>query len=279
MKVSSSNPIIPGEELEGWSSWSPNALDGLTQKLTPVQLMELAQQRRRQREQEQGEAVVAPEAVAAEPEAADEPEAELEARAVSGYPTAAELEAIHQEAWQSGHEVGEEAGRAAGFEEGLAAGRDQGLAEVRAEQEARFAAAWQPLQQLSESLTRQIDRFESELSQDWLALALELAEQLSHGLARQNPLLIQELLREALEDLPATLTQARLRLNPADLEVARAFLAQETPETQWQWIEDPEVERGGCVIDTTALRLDLTMRTRVAALRKALGMDHEPGSD
>ena len=90
MKVSSSNPIIPGEELEGWSSWSPNALDGLTQKLTPVQLMELAQQRRRQREQEQGEAVVAPEAVAAEPEAADEPEAELEARAVSGYPTAAE---------------------------------------------------------------------------------------------------------------------------------------------------------------------------------------------
>lgn len=279
MKVSSSNPIIPGEELEGWSSWSPNALDGLTQKLTPVQLMELAQQRRRQREQEQGEAVVAPEAVAAEPEAADEPEAELEARAVSGYPTAAELEAIHQEAWQSGHEVGEEAGRAAGFEEGLAAGRDQGLAEVRAEQEARFAAAWQPLQQLSESLTRQIDRFESELSQDWLALALELAEQLSHGLARQNPLLIQELLREALEDLPATLTQARLRLNPADLEVARAFLAQETPETQWQWIEDPEVERGGCVIDTAALRLDLTMRTRVAALRKALGMDHEPGSD
>ena len=30
-----------------------------------------------------------------------------------------------------------------------------------------------------------------------------------------------------------------------------------------------EVERGGCVIDTAALRLDLTMRTRVAALRKA----------
>ncbi|MCS3803596.1 flagellar assembly protein FliH [Chromobacterium alkanivorans] len=275
MKVSSSNPIIPGEELEGWSSWSPNALDGLSQKLTPVQLMELAQQRRRQKELAQAEP--AAEATPAEPEeAADAAEGE---RVVSGYPTAAELEAIHQEAWQSGHEAGEEAGRAAGYQEGLTAGREQGLAEVRAEQEARFAAAWQPLQGLANELAQQISRFETELSADWLALALELAGQLSHGLARQNPLLIQELLREALDDLPATLAQARLRLNPADLEVAREFLAQETPETQWQWIEDPEVERGGCVIDTAALRLDLTMSTRIAAMRKALGMDDEPATD
>ncbi|RBH44956.1 hypothetical protein C3F00_037990 [Pseudomonas sp. MWU13-2860] len=176
------------------------------------------------------------------------------------------MEAIHQEAWQSGHEVGEEAGRAAGFEEGLAAGRDQGLAEVRAEQEARFAAAWQPLQQLSESLTRQIDRFESELSQDWLALALELAEQLSHGLARQNPLLIQELLREALEDLPATLTHARFLPDPADLAVARAFLAPDRHDTQWQWIADPDVARGGRLLDTAPLRLALTRRARVGWL-------------
>ncbi|KMN82056.1 hypothetical protein VK98_10620 [Chromobacterium sp. LK11] len=275
MKVSSSNPIIPGEELEGWSSWSPNALDGLSQKLTPVQLMELAQQRRRQKELAQAE--TAAEATPAEPEeTADAAEGE---RVVSGYPTAAELEAIHQEAWQSGHEAGEEAGRAAGYQEGLTAGREQGLAEVRAEQEARFAAAWQPLQGLANELAQQISRFETELSADWLALALELAGQLSHGLARQNPLLIQELLREALDDLPATLAQARLRLNPADLEVAREFLAQETPETQWQWIEDPEVERGGCVIDTAALRLDLTMSTRIAAMRKALGMDDEPATD
>ncbi|WP_114152602.1 flagellar assembly protein FliH [Chromobacterium haemolyticum] len=272
MKVSSSNPIIPGEELEGWSSWSPNALDGLTQRLTPVQLMELAQQRRRQQEQAQAESAVESASAGAE-EAADAADGE---RAVSGYPTAAELEAVHQEAWQSGHEAGQEAGRAAGYQEGLTAGREQGLAEVRAEQEARFAEAWQPLQQLAEGLAQQISRFETELSADWLALALELASQLSHGLARQNPLLIQELLREALEDLPATLAQARLRLNPADLEVAREFLAQETPETQWQWIEDPEVERGGCVIDTAALRLDLTMSTRIAAMRKALGMDDEP---
>ncbi|AXT47078.1 MULTISPECIES: flagellar assembly protein FliH [Chromobacterium] len=272
MKVSSSNPIIPGEELEGWSSWSPNALDGLTQRLTPVQLMELAQQRRRQQEQAQAESAVEP-ASAEGGEAAEAADGE---RAVSGYPTAAELEAIHQEAWQSGHEAGLEAGRAAGYQEGLTAGREQGLAEVRAEQEARFAEAWQPLQQLAEGLAQQISRFETELSADWLALALELAGQLSHGLARQNPLLIQELLREALDDLPATLAQARLRLNPADLEVAREFLAQETPETQWQWIEDPEVERGGCVIDTAALRLDLTMGTRIAAMRKALGMDDEP---
>ncbi|WP_227107858.1 FliH/SctL family protein [Chromobacterium rhizoryzae] len=275
MKVSSSNPIIPGEELEGWSSWSPNALDGLTQRLTPVQLMELAQQRRRQQEQAQAESAAEP--APAEPEA-EAGGAENE-RAVSGYPTAAELEAIHQEAWQSGHEAGEEAGRAAGYQEGLTAGREQGLAEVRAEQEARFAAAWQPLQALAAGLAQDISRFETELSADWLALALELAGQLSHGLARQNPLLIQELLREALEDLPATLAQARLRLNPADLAVAREFLAQETPETQWQWIEDPEVERGGCVIDTAALRLDLTMNTRIAAMRKALGMDDEPAAD
>ncbi|XLM19826.1 hypothetical protein MKD33_14585, partial [Chromobacterium piscinae] len=46
MKASSNNgPIIPGEELESWSSWSPASLDGFTQALSPAQLVAMAQMR------------------------------------------------------------------------------------------------------------------------------------------------------------------------------------------------------------------------------------------
>ncbi|KMN47655.1 hypothetical protein VL04_06240 [Chromobacterium violaceum] len=282
MKASSSNgPIIPGEELESWSSWSPASLDGFTQALSPAQLVAMAQMRRPGLSLAEriaaSEPPIAPvplaeaEALAEQAEAvAAEPEEEAQAL---GYPTAAELEAIHQEAWQAGHEAGLEAGRAEGFEQGLQAGREQGAAQALAEQLPKLEEAWQALRDMGGDFSGELARLEQELARDVLQLAWALAQKLLQQKLERDEQALLPLLQAALAELPSTLANARLRVNPADLAVAREFLQQETPETAWQWVEDAQVRRGGCVIDASSVRLDMTLETRLAAMSRALGLE------
>ncbi|WP_434634202.1 FliH/SctL family protein [Chromobacterium sp. CV08] len=289
MKASSNNdPIIPGEQLESWSSWSPASLDGFTQALTPAQLVAMAQMRRPGASLAERIAAVESDAApaAAMPlaeaealaEQADE-EAPADEGPALGYPTAAELEAIHQEAWQTGHDAGLEAGRAEGFEQGMQAGREQGSADARAELQPRLEQAWQALDGMASAFSAELSRVEAELADDVLRLAWRLAQKLAQQQLERDAQALLPLLRAALAELPATLASARLRVNPADLAAAREFLQQETPETAWQWIEDAAIRRGGCVIDTASIRLDITLETRMAALEKALGLSAEGGDE
>ncbi|OHX18999.1 flagellar assembly protein FliH [Chromobacterium sphagni] len=275
MKASSSNnPIIPGEELESWTTWSPESLDGFTQVLSPAQLVSMSQLRRPG--VSLAEKVAQAEAEAAQPLAevvsADAP-AEEEDIPGLGYPTAAELEAIHQEAWQTGHDAGLEAGRAEGFEQGLQAGREQGMAEVRAEQLPRLEEAWRALDHMGGEFAGELKRVERELAGGVLQLAWQLAQKLLQQRLQRDDQALLPLLQSVLAELPSTLGNARLRVNPADLAAAREFLQQETPETAWQWMEDPNMARGGCIIDTASVRLDMTLPTRLAALSRALGLE------
>ncbi|AXE33875.1 FliH/SctL family protein [Chromobacterium phragmitis] len=284
MKASSSSgSIIPGEELEGWSSWSPVSLDGFTQALSPAQLVAMAQMRRPGQSLAERIAAAEPDASIPVPLAEAEAQAEQveqdapaepeEAPAALGYPTAAELEAIHQEAWQAGHDAGQEAGRAEGFEQGLQAGREQGAAEARAEQLPRLEEAWQALRSMGADFSAELGRVERELAQDVLKLAWGLAQKLAQQKMAVDEQALLPLLQAALAELPSTLANARLRVHPADLAVARDFLQQEMPETAWQWVEDPQMSRGGCVIDASSVRLDLTLETRLAAMSRALGLE------
>lgn len=253
MKASSSNTIIPGEQVTEWRTWSPASFQEAP--ATPPH------------GGSEGEA----DPVASEDEAlltGDDPDPVAEDEAdpadevpASSYPTAAELEAIHQEAWQTGHEAG------------LAEGRQQGHAEALAEASTAFARHWEPLQALADQFAEGLNRIEADMAHDLLSFSVGLAERLVAAHLACDPCAIESLLRQAMSDLPASLGQARLRVNPADLEVARTFLQQETPETVWQWLADPSIARGGCIIDTAQLRLDLTLAARLEALKSALGLE------
>ena len=259
MKVLSNKGIIPADQLADWQAWSPCELGkspvfaGLTaaQAEALTQSLTLAER--------------APVEPLPEPEDRDEtapPTSPL------GYPTAAELETIHQEAWQGGYEAGVTAGHAEGFASGQAAGHEQGLQQVQEE----FNGAWAPLQAMAGAFSDALAGLEQELSASLLALALKLAERLAASHLAQDPRAIEPLLAEALASLPTTLAQGRLRVNPLDLAVARQFLQQERPETVWQWIEDSAVARGGCLLDTPSMRQDLTLPARLRAMSTALGL-------
>jgi flagellar assembly protein FliH len=262
MKDLSNKGIIPADQLGQWSAWSPAELAA---PLSPLNGLTVAQIEALSAAAGQGSAAaetdLSPEAVEE-----DQPPA-----AQMGYPTAAELEAIHQDAWQAGHD----AGQAAGQEQGHAQGLEQGYAEGLAQARERFEAAWAPLSELSRQFSLSIKAFETELSADLLAFSVKIAERLVAGHLAVDPRAIEPLLREALASLPATLAQGRLRVHPQDLEVARNFLELERPETAWQWIEDAEIPRGGCLLETPSLRQDLTLPARMQAMLQALGVETE----
>lgn len=276
MKALSNNPIIPGEQVDSWQSWAPADLGGLSSTLTPAQLVELVA-KRRQEPPRPAEMDAPGEAVADnDPPPGDSDPADGAVAESSGlsYPTAAELEAIHQDAWQTGHDAGYAAGHAEGLDAGKAEAESRALAAVQQQ----FAEAWVPLARLADSFNQQLQQVESELAGSLLSLAVRLAEKLVQDHLQVNGRALEPVLRQVLDDLPASLAQARLRVNPADLTVARQLLQQETPETLWQWIEDPAIERGGCIIDTSSIRLDLTLASRLRALSDALGLESADSS-
>lgn len=250
MKASSSN-VIPSEALTDadWSSWQVGELGGVSQKSSTSASERLASR-------------VEPLPEVHAPVTAPEPVVEKEPPL--SYPTAAELEAIHQEAWQAGFE----AGKAEGFLQGQTEGQELGKAEVVVQ----FNSVWQPLEGLAEEFAGELARFEVELSEHILRVAFELAQKLAVAQITLDRDAIRNVLMEAMAEWPEDLARARVRVNPGDLAVVRAMLEADAPQTVWQWIEDPSIERGGCIIDTKAVSLDLTLERRREALAVALGL-------
>ncbi|MCL6264686.1 FliH/SctL family protein [Craterilacuibacter sp. RT1T] len=279
MKALSSNPIISAESLGVWTSWQPGVLGASAPQAKPPEPAPVAES-----------GGVAAQAVADDAQAtrdlldsviasASEPplltlsdpaSSAIEAAkpesvpAAISYPTAAELEAIHQEAWQAGHD--------AGFAEGLADGHAEGLSLGQAEAKAQFELAWAPLAQLTDSLAGQLPHLEASLSQTLVALAVECGERLAQAHFVHAPQALEVLVREALASAVGELSQIRVRVHPEDAPVLEHFLSKEYPKSHIKWLQDAAISRGGCMIDTQLAHFDLTLETRQRALRAALGL-------
>lgn len=255
----SNNNVIPAEALGQWQSWrfgELGAQPGTPQPESPPDISEPPAEGVSALEPPP----VVPEEVADMPSQLAEPE-----EAPPAYPTAAELEAIHQEAWQAGFD--------AGHQEGLQQGRSEGAGQALQEASARFAEYWQPLSELQQAFEQQLSLLGESLSGDVLTLALELAERIVAAHIELERTAILPLLQQALDELGHGLLQAKVKAHPEDIAVIQAFVSDAYPGVSWQWLADEAVVRGGCVIETSQRRLDLGLPQRLQAVRRALGAD------
>lgn len=188
----------------------------------------------------------------------------VEDEVVCVYPTAAELEAIHQEAYQAGFEAGQA--------EGLQAGREAGHAEAYAAAREQFAAEIAAMASLRERLEQGVAALEAQVAPELLDLAVTCARQIvaDHIAVDQDALLPS--LRDALAELGRDLGQVRVRVHSRDLAVVQAFIQREGGDTRWQFVEDSTVEPGGCLIDSSAFSLDLSLAQRWRLLSESLGV-------
>lgn len=262
----SNNNVIPAESLGQWRSWTMGELGSAA--AAPV--------------------TAPPEPVVAAPQPEEPPvegaslimaEASQEAEpldAVSAaYPTAAELEAIHQEAWQAGYDAGLQAGTQAGMQAGEERGRAEGAERALFEAQQQFQQYWQPLSELQQSFEQELSQLGAQLSQEVLALAVSFAEKMIGEVVRYDPAVLRPLLTEALDTVADSVAQVKVQVHPDELATLQTFLGEQYPQWRMQWQADATLTRGGCRIETASASIDLTLESRLQLLRKGLGLADE----
>lgn len=164
-------------------------------------------------------------------------------------PTAAQLEQLHQQAHAEGYATGREEGRAAA---------------------ARQAAE---LQAVAAGLQEALRRLDEGVAEELLAFGVALARQLVGETLRIKPEAVLTVVREALRELPQARSELLFVLHPADAALVREHLAERAGQPGWRIVEDPQLARGGCRIETGAGEVDASLPTRWSQVLGALGQD------
>lgn len=135
------------------------------------------------------------------------------------------------------------------FSEGFDAGREAGAASERARLETTMQAVISLLVELREREARWTDRLEENLC----ALAAAIGRQLFDAELQASPAHTAALVRRALTEFPID-QPVLIRVNPTDLASITAFAVAEGGQgtvgrAEAQWVPDPRVAPGGCLIE------------------------------
>ena len=158
-------------------------------------------------------------------------------------------------------------GYAEGLAEGRAAGLQQGLAQAAAEME--------NLRRIAQQLGDEVARADDVIAQDVLDLALDLTKAMLKTSLTVRPELVVPTIAEAVRYLPSLQQPALLILNPQDAAIVKSHMQDELLKAGWRVVEDPQVQRGGCRIETASNQIDATIATRWQRLTEALGKNSE----
>lgn len=170
-------------------------------------------------------------------------------------PTQADVQRIKEEAAHEGYEEG----HAAGYEDGLKIGRAEAKKEL------------EYLQSISGEFGKAVAEADETIAHEVMDLALQLAKGMLRNALEIRPELVIPVVREAIEYLPVLQQPALLIVNPADAELIRNGIGEELDKGGWRVVEDAQVSRGGCRIDTASNQIDATTEARWKRLTAALG--------
>lgn len=173
------------------------------------------------------------------------------------FPTVEELEEIREQARQEG------------YADGQAAGHEAALAEGKL----RADAALAELQTLASSFASAVQDADQLIANDVLELALQLAKRMLKTALPVKPELLLPVVREAIDYLPALHQPAQLLLHPEDAAVVREGIGEELEQGGWRIVEDAQVGRGGCKVETASNQIDATAAARWQRLSHALAKD------
>ncbi len=168
---------------------------------------------------------------------------------------------------------------------GLAEGREQGLAEGRAEGErlGREEAVGQytaQLESLTASWTAVLGEFETDrhdmvqaARQDIVELALTMGGRIARRVIEADPDVVKDQVAAALSLVTAP-TRVTVSINPQDrtlvTSVLPALCERLATSADVELRDDPDIERGGCVLTTGSGRIDATVQTQVQRMAEAL---------
>ncbi|MDR1708773.1 MAG: flagellar assembly protein FliH [Candidatus Accumulibacter sp.] len=245
--------IIPKEKLTAWQRWELAAFDEEKREAEEAAAAAAAAEAEKAAAAEAAAPGATPgetpaDAIDGQTESAEPPTPGEEANeAAIALPTAAEIERLHDEA----------------FQQGYSAGQAEGLAEASKTAE-RMAEILGGLEQAAAQV-------EQRVAEKLLDAAVGIAGQVLRQSLRVKPELLLPVVREALTALHLDTGEPSLILNPEDAQLIRAQMADQLAHGNWQLVEDPTITRGGCRIELGASEVDATVETRWKRVMETLG--------
>ena len=111
------------------------------------------------------------------------------------------------------------------------------------------------------------------IAQNILDLALDLAKAMLKTTFTVHPEIVIPIVKESISYLPTLQQPALLFLNPEDLILIKNHMGEQLSHSGWQMLSDPQVERGGCRVETASNQIDASTSTRWQRITTALGRD------
>ena len=150
----------------------------------------------------------------------------------------------------------EEAARRDGYEAGLAQGHQEGFAQGQAEVR-RLAAQ---IEGILDNFTRPLARLEDEVRAALGELAVRIAGSLVGRAYDADPVLLSDLVGEALDAVGGTSREAEVRLHPDDIHALAPLLALVSGA---RLVPDPSLGRGDLRVHAESVRIDGTLEARL----------------
>lgn len=192
----------------------------------------------------------------------DERPAHLERVAQATKVSEAEIAAIKEQARNEAYTAAYKEAYTLGYQEGQTAGSTEMQAQTR--------QALQGIESIKQHFQEQLARAHEDIGQDLLSLAIDLAGAMTKHQFEHHSEAIIEIVKEAIDMLPAIHQPAQIFLHPDDLNLVREFLGNSLEKDGWRLINDHHLTRGGCRIETGQNLIDSTYETRWARLTEAL---------
>lgn len=156
----------------------------------------------------------------------------------------------HAEGFKAGHDEGYQEGHKEGYEKGLSEGQTVSHEEAL------------KMQQLANNLEESLNQIDQNISDALVTLALDIARQV----IRTTLIVRPEYIVETIQDILLTETSEqgflRIRMHPEDLSIVRRYLKDDPRLQKWQLLSDMNIERGGCIAETSLGSIDATLQTR-----------------
>jgi flagellar assembly protein FliH len=172
-------------------------------------------------------------------------QAEENARTVSQI-----LKQVRQEAYEEG------------FKTGYGDGQTQAQSQIDVER--------QQLSQMAASFQQALAMQDTSVAESVLSLALDLAKAMMKTKLQVDPQAVIPVVLDAMHYLPQVKQPARLIVHHEDAKVLRAHIGEQLKEQGWQLIEDAQIERGGCLVETAENQIDASNEMRWKRLVQGL---------
>jgi len=140
------------------------------------------------------------------------------------------------------------------YARGVAEGLERGRAEGRQEEAERLADALRAVHAAVDGVKATESQWKASLEEHLTVLAIAIARHIIGREVRTDANVIADMVRRAITDFPID-QPLRIRVNPRDLSMISAMPAPGAspvpiaPGRNLQWLADPRIESGGCVVE------------------------------